>query len=119
MVIKIIMAVLVIRGGEILMIDHQQLQLRVIVDRIHTIFQIHQQQKKHYYHRIIHYHTLCASHDVGQHIVRRQAVSLSRCPVKIVGMGLATTNRLFRIGCHLNGIGGVRVAWRDGSLRVE
>lgn len=34
-------------------------------------------------------------------------------------MGLATTNRLFRIGYHLNGIGRVRVAWRDGSRRFE
>lgn len=62
---------------------------------------------------------LSRPHDVRQRIVRGQAVGLARRPVKIVGMGLATTNRLFRIGCHLNGIGRVRVAWRDGSRRVE
>ena len=62
---------------------------------------------------------LSRPHDVRQRIVRGQAVGLARRPVKIVGMGLATTNRLFRIGCHLNGIGRLRVAWRDGSLRFE
>lgn len=70
--------VVVIRGGGGIQIAQQPQRLLEALSHTLTIFQIHPQQKKHYCHRIMHYHTLCASHNVSKCVIWRKARSASR-----------------------------------------
>ena len=65
--------VVVIRGGGGIQIAQQPQRLLEALSHILMIFQKRQQLMKHYYHRIMHYHTLCASHNVSECIVWRKA----------------------------------------------
>ena len=65
--------VVVIRGGGGIQIAQQPQRLLEALSHTLTIFQKHQRQQKLYYHRIMHYHTLCASHNVSECVIWRKA----------------------------------------------